>query len=114
MNYFDYLKDLKNASMYMRPIVEMDMIKIIEKSNQNKSAGNVDIGNYIIKRVVKEIVKPFTMIFNLSISTGVVPNKLKIAKVIPLCKKQDAEICFELSSSITSTLFFKDSGKTCI
>ena len=73
--------------MYMKPIVEMDITKIIEKFAQNKSAGN-----FIIKRVSKEIVKPLTRIFNLSISTGIVPEKLKIAKVIPIYKKQDAEV----------------------
>ena len=32
-NYFDYPKDPKNASMYMKPTVKMSiMIKIIEKS----------------------------------------------------------------------------------
>ena len=78
--------------MYMQPIVEMDITKIIEKLNQHKSVVNDDIGNYITKRVAKEVVKPLTLIFNLSISTGVVPNKLKIAKVLPIYKKQDAEI----------------------
>ena len=91
-NYLDYLKDPKNSSMYMKPIVEMDITKMIEKFNQNKSAGNDDICNYIVKKVVKDILKPLTMIFNLSISTGIVPDKLKIAKVIPTYKKQDAEI----------------------
>ena len=36
--------------MYMKPIVEMDITKIIEKFNQNKSAGDDNIGNFIIKR----------------------------------------------------------------
>ena len=31
------------------------------------------------------------MMFNLSISTGIVPEKLKIAKVVPIYKKDDAE-----------------------
>ena len=60
--------------MYMKPIVEMDITKIIEKFNQNKSAGDDNIGNFIIKRVAKEIVKPLTQIFNLSILTGSVPE----------------------------------------
>ena len=42
---------------------------------------------YIIKKVGEEIVKPLTNIFNLSLSTGVVPDKLKTAKVIPIYKK---------------------------
>ena len=32
------------------------------------------------------------MIFNLSISTGIVPEKMKIAKVIPIYKKGDADV----------------------
>ena len=47
--------------------------------------------NFIIKKVANEIVKPLTMIFNLSISTGIVPEMLKIAKVVPIYKKDDAE-----------------------
>jgi hypothetical protein len=76
----------------MRPIVEMEIIKIVEKFNPNKSAGHDNIGNFIIKKVCKEIVEPLTMIFNLSISTGVVPEKLKMAKVIPIYKKDDSEV----------------------
>ena len=78
--------------MYMKPIIEQDVIKIILKFNDNKSAGQDNIGNYIIKRVGNEIVKPLTSIFNLSLSTGIVPDKTKIAKVIPVYKKADADV----------------------
>jgi hypothetical protein len=72
----------------MKPIVEAEVIKIIAKFDQNKSPGHDDIGNFIIKKVAKEIAKPLTDIFNLSISSGEVPNSLKIAKVIPIYKKR--------------------------
>ena len=36
-------------------------------------------------------MKPLTMIFNLSISTGIVPEISKIAKVVPIYKKDDAK-----------------------
>jgi len=91
-NYYDYLSDTMTSSMYMKPIVEMEIIKIIEKFNQNKSAGHDNIGNFIIKRVANDIVKPLAMVFNLSISTGTVPEKLKTAKVIPIYKKNDAAV----------------------
>ena len=100
--------------MYTKPVVEMNIAKIIEKFIQNKSADNDDVGNYIIKRVAKKIVKPLTLIFNVSISTGVVPNKLKIAKIIPIYKKARYRNIFELPPSVTFTRFFKDSKKTCI
>ena len=68
--------------MHIKPIVASDIIEIIDKFNLNKSAGHGNVGNYIIKKVGKEIVKPLTNIFNLSLSTGVVSDKLKTAKVI--------------------------------
>ena len=37
-SYFEYLKNPINSSMYMKPIVEMNITKIIEKFSQNKSA----------------------------------------------------------------------------
>ena len=86
--YYDYLQDVNSECMYMKPIIEMDVIKIIDKFSPNKSAGLDGIGNYIIKNVSKEIVAPLTQIFNLSLTTGIVPDKLKIAKVVPIYKKR--------------------------
>ena len=78
--------------MYMKPIVESDILKIVSKFNANKSPGHDNIGNFIIKKVQSEIVKPLTSIFNLSLSTGIVPDKLKIAKVIPIYKKCNVDV----------------------
>ena len=90
--YMDYLQDPISSCMFMKPIVEMEVIKIIEKFNPNKSAGHDNIGNFIVKKISNEIAKPLTMIFNLSLTTGIVPQSCKIAKVIPIYKKEDAEI----------------------
>ena len=79
----DYLIDVNPSSTNLKPIVEMDIVKIIDKFISNKGAGNNNIGNFIINRVPNEIVKSFTIIFNLSTSTGIVPEKLKVAKVVP-------------------------------
>ena len=35
---------MRSSSMYMKPIVELDIAKIIDKSNPNKSAGHDNIG----------------------------------------------------------------------
>ena len=57
--------------------------------NPNKSAGHYNIGNFIIKKVKTEISKPLTQIFNVSLSSGVVPEKLKVAKVTRSIYKRD-------------------------
>lgn len=91
-DYYDYMNSPLQNSCFMSPITEDEVVKVISKFDQNKSPGHDNIGNYIVKRVANEISKPLTIIFNQSISTGVVPNQLKTAKVIPLYKKDNAEI----------------------
>jgi hypothetical protein len=44
----------------------------------------------LLKKVSHSILKPITHIFGCSLTTGVVPSKLKIAKVIPVFKSGDA------------------------
>ena len=45
-----------------------------------------DIDMTIIKTIIYEIVTPFTYICNQSFLSGTFPNKMKLAKVIPLYK----------------------------
>ena len=42
-----------------------------------------------MKKIIFYIVQPVVFIFNLSLSTGLVPDKLKIAKITPVFKKHD-------------------------
>jgi len=53
----------------------------------NKSLGIDNIGPKILKEVCSYIANPLTYIFNLSFSAGVVPDSLKLAKIIPIYKK---------------------------
>ena len=64
----------------MKQIFDLDIIKMIDKFNPNKNAGHDNIGNFIVKKVDREIDKPLTSTFNISLSTGIVPEKLKKKK----------------------------------
>ena len=58
------------------------------------SCGHDGINNIVLKHVILEIVQPLTHVFNLSISAGIVPDDMKLAKVIPIFKKgDDKETC---------------------
>ena len=91
-NYYDYLSSPLSSSLYMNPIVNEEIVKIIHSFKQNKSTGHDGIGNLIVKRVANEISTPLNIIFNMSISTGIVPDELKVAKVVPIYKKENPEI----------------------
>ncbi|WP_411026933.1 hypothetical protein, partial [Salmonella sp. s55044] len=57
----------------------------------NKAAGYDDFKPGVIKKVMPLIVKPLTRICNVSFNTGVFPDALKIAKIIPIFKKGDSD-----------------------
>jgi hypothetical protein len=76
----------------MSPVSENEILKIIDKFDYKKGPGHDGINNLIIKKIAKEVCAPLATIFNLSISNGIVPTDLKLAKVVPIYKKGDPEL----------------------
>ena len=60
--------------------------------NPHKSSGPDNISTKLIQDSISEIIEPLIHIYNLSLSTGIVPEKLKMAKVIPIFKKGDESV----------------------
>ena len=54
--------------------------------------GHDNISMNLIKDSIDKIIFPITSIINLSITSGIVPNQLKIARVIPLFKSGERDI----------------------
>ena len=50
------------------------------------SSGFDEMSTKLVSDIIEDIACPLTYIINLSFSTGIVPNKMKIAKVIPIYK----------------------------
>ena len=65
------------------------MSKLIDNINSKNSSGVDELSTILIKLVKSDLLKPLTTIINQSLHTGIFPDKLKIAKVIPLFKKGD-------------------------
>ena len=55
----------------------------------NKSSGYDDISADVVKKVSDEIFVILKYILNLSLAKGVFPDKIKIARVTPIFKKQN-------------------------
>ncbi len=56
---------------------------------RNSSAGYDGINIKIVKSVRDKIIKPLTHLCNLSLRNGEVPTALKIARVVPIHKKNN-------------------------
>jgi len=90
-------------SMFCSPLTLTEIIRIIGKFKNNKSPDPDNIGPRLLKEVANEIIDPLLYLFNLSLSTGTVPNSLKMAKVIPVYKKE----CEKLNSKLQTYIFIK-------
>lgn len=77
--------------MVCEQIDEQELTNIVLGLNDRKSAGYDNIGPRLLKLALPHILHPLLFIFNLSFSTGVFPDTLKTAKVLPLYKKDDPQ-----------------------
>ena len=68
------------------------MIKTIDKLPSKTSSGVDGISPVLLKHIKHEISKPVTLILNQCLTTGIFPDKLKIAKVVPIYKSDDENI----------------------
>ena len=75
-----------NSTFRMHSINSNIIKRIVSKMESKKSTDIFGISNFLIKKIITGIALPLAHIINLSISTGIVPNDMKIAKVIPIYK----------------------------
>ena len=91
-NFFDFLPEPNSESLFLVPTIEEELLDIVRSLKNKKSPGFDYIKNDLIKNVIKGILKPLIHIFNLSLSSGVVPRNMKVAKVVPVFKKGDPQL----------------------
>ena len=63
--------------------------EIIRKLKPKSSSGHDGISSSLLKDINQITVKTITLIINQSLLTGIFPDKLKIAKVVPVFKKEN-------------------------
>ena len=73
----------------MKKSVKTNVMQIINNLPNKTSCGFDGISTIVMKSIKHVILKSLTLIINQIINTGVFPNKLKIAKITPIFKKDD-------------------------
>ena len=80
-------------SLFITPTDAHEVNLIISSLNSDKSTGPNSLPTKIFKLLKNDISTHLADIFNLSFSSGVFPSILKIAKVIPVHKKESKQFC---------------------
>ena len=88
--YYHTIQHIKHntASFLCAPT---EIINIVKSGNASKSSGVDNIDPYVVQKSIPQIENQLAHVFNKSLQTGIVPDKLKIAKVIPLYKNDNPE-----------------------
>ncbi len=88
-----FLKGNFPHSLFLQPTDPDEIRRIIASLKNKKSYGIDGLSSSIFKNFAQELAGPISDIFNKSISKGIVPDIMKIAKVIPVYKsKGDAKL----------------------
>ena len=92
VSYKQYLTNPTDARFQFKK-VSVDTTKQLILKLKSKDLKQHDlILNNLLKAMNHEIVKPVTFIINQSLKTETFPDKLKVAKVQPLFKKDDSQL----------------------
>ena len=93
----------------MSPTTDDEVVTIAFSTlKPHKSAGFDCIKPDIVREVIHTISRPLCHIINLSFTSGIVLDNLKMEKVIPIYKKGDPNDFYQLSSSFCIDLFLKN------
>ncbi len=84
-----YLTGTYNNNVQFKNIKDEIILLIVDKRAPKTSCGFDGISSKTIKTIKAALIKPITLIINQMLTTGIFPDKLKIAKIIPLHKKDE-------------------------
>ena len=92
-NFFTkYLSNPLNHNFLFKSVDSNEIIFIIDSLENSKATGPHSIPTEILKLIRFNISYPLKEIINMSFATGVYPDKLKIAKVIPIFKNKGEQL----------------------
>ena len=91
-NYKRHLIQNHRKSFFMTPVTPGDVINASKHLKSKTSQGVDNISSKLVKSIIGEIASPLCHIFNLSLQSGIVPDDMKLAKVVPVFKKGDNQL----------------------
>ena len=88
-SYKSYLSTQTVSTFNFKLIDNTTTMRYLSNLNLSHSCGHDNLSTVTLKYIANEISECLTLIINQSITTGIFPDQLKIAKVVPIFKKDD-------------------------
>ena len=90
--FTDYLNTPLNHNFLFQSVDTKEIILIINSLNNSKATGPHSIPSEVLKLIKPNVCYPLKELINLSFATGIYPDNLKIAKVIPIFKNKGDQL----------------------
>jgi hypothetical protein len=87
--YHTYLNDRLSKSIFFAPTDPDEIFRIITALKNKKSTGHDNISSFFLKVINQQVSVPISILVNKSLELGLVPDVMKIAKVIPIYKAKE-------------------------
>ena len=91
-DYSKYLTNPIDANFLFRSADTEEILRVIFSFQNSKASGPNSIPTEILKMLSFNLCHPLKEIINISFATGIYPDKLKIAKVIPIFKNKGDQL----------------------
>ncbi len=86
-SYKDFLNNPNIHNFYLYPTDKVETYKVIKNLKAKHSCGHDNISPKLLKENPHQLSEPITHIINLSFQNAKVPQQFKLAKVLPIFKK---------------------------
>ena len=91
-DHLHYLNTSNLMSIFIKPASEIEILNLISTLNNTKASGPCSIPTDIFKMTKHILASPLAEIINLSFLTGIYPDNLKIAKIVPVFKNKGSNL----------------------
>ena len=91
-HFRDYLTGANNCNFAFHLMDNTTTLRIIKNTKSSTSKGHDGISSELLKLITSDVSKCITTIINQSLTSGIFPNSLKIAKVTPIFKKENTKL----------------------
>lgn len=98
----------------LRPVDKREVEKIIDSFKNKNSSGHDEVPVTVIKAVKTNISTILSHLINSSFVSGIFPPHLKIAKIVPIHKKEDKKMLLTIDLYLFFQHFLKSMKNQCI
>ena len=91
-SFSDYLNGNYAPNLFMFPTCEAEILHTTTNLKASTSEGFDNISTKMLKQTMKEVATPLAHVVNISLSHGIFPNDMKLAKIVPILKNGNTEL----------------------